>query len=105
MRDDWIELPEFHGNEFQVGDLVICYDLILFKEGKAKGKVVMIQGDTVTYRTGKSIHIAHYKNCRKLIQNRLKRFWIKKGDAFSYGRGVLITDPEDPANWIQVKEE
>ena len=101
---EWIELPEFDSNLFQPGDWIRCYDITKLTGYVDKGYVKETDGDLVIYTVVDSEHIVHYKTCRKLVQDELKQFWIKKGDAFSYGRGVLILAPDDPENWIKVIE-
>ena len=101
---EWIELPEFDSNLFQPGDKVHCYDIAKITGGINEGWVTEIAGEMVVYTTGTSEHMVHYKTCRKVIKEELKQFWIEKGDEFSYGRGVLILEPDDPENWIKVIE-
>ena len=103
-RDEWKELAEYQTNRFRIGDKIRCYTVAVSR-GFIDGVVTKSEEVTVTFESEQGVFLMHFKNCRKLINNELKKFWIKKGDAYSYGRGILILEPEDPENWFTVTED
>jgi len=94
------EHSAFIDNEFKPGDFVRTY------VGKTKldFSVDKVDGDYVYWAAGGNNFEFNYRSCRLLTEEEEKTYWIKKGDAFSYGRGVMIIEPDDLEDWIEVRE-
>ena len=103
MSEIWEEVKAFERNLFKAGDSIKVYT-----EFHPNGIVAVVANTlkaTVMYSTEEGSGKAHFKCCRLMRSRVRQRYWIKKGDAFSIGRGVMNHQPIDSSEWIRVVED
>ena len=92
------ECPAFERNKFKPGDRARAYT----SHGFVDFDIKRVQGDKIYIVEDGFDFYYNFKQCRLLKEIKDKIYWIKKGDAFSIGRGVMNTEPNDSENWIKV---